>query len=234
MLPILALLFPTAVLAQVKINEFVAHPSTGIQEWVEFYNPSGNADFIKNYFVDDDTDFVSDSGNSPKRSLINLNTSSLIFPFINLAAATFNNAGDSVVLFDDLGNILDQFQFVSDPGVDVSWGRSPDQTGDFAIFAAGTTTKGAANVAASPTPAPTPTPTAEPTPTPEPTPIPTPTPTLTPTPTPTPEVSPSPSPSPSPSGFPHFTFSCHTDFLTFMMFGHQLKIPQVMCLARFI
>ena len=51
--------FPVAAGARVVINEFVAN---GTPEWVEFHNAPASADFIKNYFLDDDVDFALDSG----------------------------------------------------------------------------------------------------------------------------------------------------------------------------
>ena len=94
-----------AYASNVVINEFLAD---GSPEWVEFYNPNPDAEFIKSYWIDDDTDFDSDSGNSTKTPLSALNTASATFPYIELS--TFlNDGGDNVVLFDNSGNILDQY-----------------------------------------------------------------------------------------------------------------------------
>lgn len=167
----------------VFINEFVAHPSTGNKEWVEFYNPDGIS--ISNYWIDDDTDFVSDSGSSTKKSLSTLINSNPLRPYIELSSM-LNNDGDHVVLFDNLGNILDQYEYVSDPGEDTAIGRSPDGTGQIQILAEAT--KGNNN--SGPVPTPTPTPSPAPTPTKEPAPTPTKIPTATPTPTKSPTPSP--------------------------------------------
>lgn len=105
-----------------------------------------------------------------------------------------NNSGDYVVLFDSAGNVVDQYQYTSDPGRDIAIGRSPDGTGEFQIL--DSATKGQPN--SSPQSTPTEAPTTTPIPaTPTYTPTPTKTPTSTPTPrTPTPTKTPTPTPSP--------------------------------------
>jgi hypothetical protein len=165
---------------KVLINEFVAHPSSGNKEWVEFYNPDSIS--LANYWVDDDNDFVIDSGNSSKKSLSTLVKDNPTHPYIELSSV-LNNEGDSVVLFDNLGNILDQYVYTSDPGEDISIGRTPDGTGQTQLLAEGT--KGNSNSGPAPTPTPTPSPTdvptKEPTPTKPLTPVPTKIPTILPT-----------------------------------------------------
>jgi hypothetical protein len=160
------------------INEFVPDST---QEWIEFYNASVSADYLKTYYVDDDTDFLSDVGSSTKKLLTNLNTANPTFPTID-TTSFLNNSGDWVVLFDQNGVLIDKYQFTSDPGRDVSIGRYPDFTGGFSVLAY--STKADAN-SAPPTPVPTPTPTLAPTPAPTPTETPTPVPTPTKTPSPT-------------------------------------------------
>ena len=182
--------FTSTVSAQVEINEFVPDASP---EWVEFFNASDSAEYIKAYYIDDDTDFLNDSGNSPKKLLTGLDISNFQYPFINLSSF-LNNTGDSVVLFSPGGVIVNQYSYSSNPGDGVSIGRSPDHTGNFTILSS--TTKGNENSAPlvlptetpSPTPSSTPTSTATPTKTPSTslrTNSPTPTPTKSPTPKPT-------------------------------------------------
>ncbi len=189
--------FTTLVDAQVVINEFVPDSD---QEWVEFYNASASAEYIKLYYVDDDTDFLSDSGSSSKKLLTNLNIANPKFPTID-TSSFLNNSGDWVVLFDQNGNLIDQYQYNSDPGRDISFGRYPDRTGSFSVLAY--TTKADANSTPQ-TPVPTPTPTSTPNPTDPPTPTSTPTP--SPSPTLMPTKSPTPlatkTPIPTESGFP--------------------------------
>jgi len=163
--------FTSKVSAQVVINEFVPDSST---EWVEFHNASSSAEYIKDYWVDDDSDFNSDSGSSSKKQLTNLNISNVTFPYFEMASF-LNNGGDYVVLFAPDGTLIDQYVYDSSPGYDVSIGRSPDSSGAFAILE--TPTKGSANSGpkstSTPEPTSTPNPTSTPistsTPTPEPT-----------------------------------------------------------------
>jgi hypothetical protein len=168
--------------AEVVINEFVID---GSPEWVEFYNASSSADYLKEYYIDDDEDFNSDSGSRNKKSLENLNTSNISHPYLDLDSSSpmFNNDSDSVVLFDKDGNIVDSYSYDKNPGSNISIGRSPDRSGDF--FVLSSLTKGAANSSPIPTTTPTPTSTLTPTPNPTntPTPTTTPAPTITPTPT---------------------------------------------------
>ena len=103
------------------VNEFFAHPSTGNKEWVEFYNLD-NID-LSAYYLDDDLDFVNDSGSSSKKSLSSIDNSSTS-PYPTFEFDSFlNNSGDFVVLFDPNGTIIDQYQYIDDPGENVSVGR---------------------------------------------------------------------------------------------------------------
>jgi hypothetical protein len=181
------------VLAQVVINEFVPD---GSPEWIEFYNASPSADYIKSYYIDDDTDFLSDSDSSPKKLLTSLNIFNPTFPYIE-TSSFLNNSGDWVVLFDQSGTILDKYQFNSDPGKDVSIGKYPDNSGNLSVLAY--STKADAN-SMPPTPVPTETP--QPTQTPTATPTPTPTPTKTPSPSPTKTPTPTPTKTPDPTESP--------------------------------
>ena len=163
-------LFTSVASAQVVINEFSVTPNP---EWVEFYNASSSAEFIKNYWLDDDTNFNDDSGTSSKKQLTGLNTSNSTYPYIEINSF-LNNSGDYVVLFDPGGNLINQYQYTSNPGDNVSIGRSPDNSGGFTVLSSAT--KGSSNSGPQPTPTPSPSPS----------------PSLTPTPTPTPTPSPSP------------------------------------------
>lgn len=185
--------------AVVTINEFLSHPSTGNSEWVELYN--SDAIDISTYWIDDDTDFNSDSGSSSKKSLSGITSGN--FSYIDVSSV-FNNSGDYVVLFTADGSIVDQYQYTDDPGTDVTIGRYPDGTGSFTVLSS--ITKGSANspnptatTAPTNTPLPTSTPINTPTPTKTPTPAPTSTPTKTPTPTPTSKPTATNTPIPSPT-----------------------------------
>lgn len=169
-----------AMASDVVINEFLPSPSSGNSEWVEFYNPDGVD--ISTYWLDDDADFNIDSGTSSKKSLSTLNISNINYPYIEISSF-LNNSGDNVVLFTSDGTIVDQYQYIQNPGTDISIGRYPNGTGSFIVLSV--MTKGSAN-----SDPPTPTPTNIPTPTITPAFTKTPTPTKVPTPTVTPKISP--------------------------------------------
>lgn len=156
LISLLSFLFPAFVQADlVKINEFLAHPTSGNKEWVEFYNPGGIN--LSSYFLDDDVDFNSDTGSSDKKPLSAIPNPTATYA--NLEFTSYlNNAGDYVVLFDQNGIIIDQFQYTEDPGADVSIGRSPDGSGSFNQLSAAT--KGAPNTShvTNPTPSSSPSP----------------------------------------------------------------------------
>jgi hypothetical protein len=199
---ILFFIFPKKVNAQILINEFLPDSAT---EWIEFYNASPSADYIKSYYIDDDPDFLSDSGSSAKKNLTNLNTSNPNFPYFE-TSSFFNNSGDYVVLFDSLGVTIDQYQYVSNPGQDKTIGRYPDGSGQFYFLSY--STKSDSNPAP-----PTPTPTQAPTNTPTPTVNPTKTSTPIPTPTSTPKLIPTKTPTSTPTESPSSVLN-ETEFTT--------------------
>ncbi len=162
---------------QPVINEVLVHPSSGKKEWVELYVPDGAS--VNDYWIDDDADFINDSGSSVKKQITSVTQGSdsnhVVF---ELSSSMFNNDGDTVALFSPDGTLLDQYTYTKDPGVDVSIGRTPDETGNFQILSS--VTEGSPNSSPQPTNTPTPSPTEKPAPTPKPTV--TPKPTATPTP----------------------------------------------------
>ncbi len=158
-------LFSSQVSAEVMINEFLVNPTSPAKEWVEFYNPE-NVD-LTNYFLDDDTLFNDDSGSGKKKELSSLNTTNSNYPYLELNSF-LNNSGDYVVLFSSNGDIVDEYQYLSDPGKDISIGRSPDGTDNWVFL--DSVSKGASNSCLPfPTPSPilTPIPSLTPTPTPK-------------------------------------------------------------------
>src|SRR5579871_6806944 len=167
---------PSVFASDIKINEIIIHPRSGNHEWIEFYNPEKLN--LSEYFIDDDTDFTSDSGNSPKKKLSAMQATDTQYPFLDNTSSMFNNDGDWIVLFDSYGAIIDQYSYTKDPGLDTPIGRFPDGSGEFAILQAAT--KGMPNAPAEPSP--TPSQAAVPTSTHTPTPIKNPTPTATPKP----------------------------------------------------
>lgn len=184
-------LFPAVANAQVVINEFVANGDP--KEWVEFKNSSGSAEYLKNYWLDDDTDFNDDSGSSTKKLLSTLNISSATYPYYEISGSFLNNDGDDVAIFDSSGNLVDYYHYDSSQGSNVAMGRSPDGTGGFYFLLTPTKGTSNSNPQTTPIPSPTPTPTSTSTPTP------TSTPTSTPISTPKSTVKATPKPSSSSS-----------------------------------
>jgi len=158
---IISFLFPIYVHAeqQITLNEFVVRPSSGYSEWVEFFVPDGVS--LSGYWLDDDTNFTSDSGNSKKIALDTLTEGDKNHFFVELSASIFNNSGDEVVLFDPNGTIVDQYKYTAEPSEDGAIGRSPDATGAFALLVS--STKGVPNSNPEPTNTSTPEPTVKPT-----------------------------------------------------------------------
>lgn len=161
--------------ATVLINEFLGNQGSE-KEWVEFYNPD-NID-LSGYWIDDDADFLNDSGSTSKKQISKISTASAAlnvsnptFPFIVLSQSTFNNTCstgcDYVVLFSPEGTVIDQYQYTSSQIVQEgkTIGRSPDSSSNWVVLE--TKTQGSPNSPALPTSAysPTNTPTKTPTPT---------------------------------------------------------------------
>jgi hypothetical protein len=156
----------------VVINEFMPHPSSG-NDWVELYNTtSSDVDLTGWSLFDNTSSMKSLSGTITAGGFITFEVSSRL-----------NNSGDSVILQDSTSNTIDSYDYTSDPGTDLTYGRSPDGSSWTTLSSA---TKGTAN----PTPTPTPSSTATPTPSPSTaatsTPTPTPSPSAIATPTATP------------------------------------------------
>lgn len=143
----------------IVINEALVHPSTGNKEWVELYTSGTD---VTNYWLDDDTDFVSDTGGSSKKQISNPIVGADIHHVVfELSSSMFNNDGDTIALFSPDGQLVDSYQYTKDPGVDISIGRTPDVSGDFSVLSSAT--RGSANSISKPTVTPTPEPTAKPT-----------------------------------------------------------------------
>jgi hypothetical protein len=172
------------------INEFLSNPSSGSQEWVEFYNTSNSSIDMSDYYFDDDTNFDSDSGSSTKIAL------SGILPTLQACywelSGYLNNNGDFPTLFkaqNEASTLIDTYAYASS-SAGFSYARVPDG-GSWSILQNPTQASNKCTDLA-PTSIPTPNPTSTPTNTPTPTSSPTNTPTPTKTPTPTSMKSPTP------------------------------------------
>ena len=111
--------FPKPVFAEVVINEFLPKSS---QEWVEFYNKGPLTEDLSNYFFDDDNDFNSDSGSSPKFKLAGiLAPGTTCYWNVN---SYLNDNGDTPTLFYSDGNLVDSYSYTTTV-TDKSYSRIP-------------------------------------------------------------------------------------------------------------
>lgn len=167
--------------SSVVLNELMPHPSP-VGDWVEIYNPTNSDIDLSNWTLVDSTSTMKTLSGS-----ISVN-GFLTFDVTN----RLNNGGDDIYLKDSSGNIIDNYSYDSDPGINKSIGRSPDG-GSWTLLVS--SSKGSSNGEALPTP----TPTLNPTPTPQPTSVPTPTPTPSSSPSPVKLKTTTPSKTPAPS-----------------------------------
>lgn len=192
---------PPVFATDLFINEFLPAPSSPSTnpEWVEFYNSTAEKVDLSDYYFDDDTDFNSDSGNSPKVAL-----SGILNPqetcYWNLSSY-LNNNGDKPTLFKTDGTISDTYTYTQ-TSTDKSYSRVPDGGSWLADQNPTKSANSCIDLAPTPTPTLTPTPTPTPTNTPTPTATPTPSPTPTPTHAPTPIKTPTPTPTKTPTHTP--------------------------------
>lgn len=179
-----------AVTDHVVINELMPHPSPG-PDWVELYNPTNSNVDIGGWVI---TDSSINTINIPSSTILNAKEFAY-YTFSN----KLNNGGDTVKVKESEGSTssIDEKEYLADPGINISIGRSPDGEDNWVTF--NMPTPGSSNNPV------TPTPTSTPTSSPEATIAPTPTVTVTPTSTPTPTILPSPSstihPTPTPINF---------------------------------
>ena len=86
------------------------------------------------YWLDDDTSFSSDSGNSKKIALDSaLVESDKNHYVLDLSNSIFNNSGDDIAIFNTVGDIIDQYKYTSDPKEDISLGRTPYTSGQIQL-----------------------------------------------------------------------------------------------------
>jgi hypothetical protein len=129
----------SGTVSDIVINEVLPNPNGQNSEWVELYNPTGDAVDISGMWIDD----VVGGGGAPKQ--IPANT---IIPgggyWTMDTSSFFNNGGDDVVLLlPDGTTVVDGYTYGS-TGKNESWYRTPDG-GAWAAAPTSNTTKGAAN-----------------------------------------------------------------------------------------
>ncbi len=111
--------YPTTVL----LNEFLPHPGSGAQEFVELYNVGGEAVDVSGWMLDD-IEGGSSSYTVPEGTVIQPGAW-LVF-FKDATGIGLNDDGDTARLLYPDGAVADKWSYADDPGLDVSWARVPD------------------------------------------------------------------------------------------------------------
>lgn len=196
---------PASAVDNIVINEFLPHPPSPENDWVELYNPTLSDVDISGWVI---TDNSTNKIDIPPGTILS-SKQFIYFEFSN----RLNNGGDTVRLKESFSasSSIDEKEYTSDPGIGVSIGRLHDGEDNWITFSA--PTKGYSNNSYTPSPefTPTPTPIVTPTLTPEETSTSTPTPTVTPTlspeisPTLFPTLTPSPENTPNPTETPYYS-----------------------------
>jgi len=106
----------TGQLGDVKITEFMSAPSDG-PEWVEIYNATDKQISLVNWSIEDNTE---------KQTVLDGNLDPGQYLVIDAIKAQLNNTGDSIILRDAEGNLIDIIAYGNDevpaPGKGVSMG----------------------------------------------------------------------------------------------------------------
>lgn len=139
------------VFAQV-LNEIMPHPSSG-SDWIEIYNPTANSLNLSGWTLSDSTSTIKTLTDSiPASGFSSVDVSNRL-----------NNSGDRIYLKNPAGETIDSYSYSGDPGVDRSFGRSPDG-GSWAILSSSSKDGSNGNSIVQPSTQPTSTP--DPTPSP--------------------------------------------------------------------
>jgi len=107
----------------VLINEFLPHPASGSEEFIELFNTGGAAIDISGWQLDD-----ASGGSSPYFIPLGtiLQPGAFMAFFKSTTDLALNDDGDSVRLLHPDGSIADEVTYDRDPKENVSWARVPD------------------------------------------------------------------------------------------------------------
>ena len=104
-------------------------------DWIELYNNSGSSIDLTGYFLSDDPDDLT-KWEFPTGTFINGNDYLIIWADDDMAQAgihanfKLSGGGESILLIDDMGNIVDEISF-GNQTTDISHGRFPNGMGSF-------------------------------------------------------------------------------------------------------
>ena len=132
------------------INEFVADPTDGEVEWIEFYNPSNTAINLNKWTIEDGGETATTLSGS---------VNPLGFFVLEKPKGLLNNSGDEIVLKDPAGVIIDQVTYgnwddgdtsdnapaASDPNSVARKTDGQNTSSDFNDFVIATPTRGTSN-----------------------------------------------------------------------------------------
>jgi competence protein ComEC len=117
---------PVVIDGGIVINEFMAAPSSGQTEWVEFYNTTDQAIDLTGYVLDD----LLNAGMVPMTLPEGIIIEAKGFYVYDVSGNVFNNGGDDVRLTNAEGELIDVFTYTS-TGSNLVWYRTTDG-GDWA------------------------------------------------------------------------------------------------------
>jgi glycosidase len=115
--------------SNIVINEFVPVPSTGSSEWVELYNKGTSAVHLGGCKIDD----IISGGTSAYRIPNGTTIEGHGFRAFGRSFG-LNNTCDSVNFIDPEGEVVDSYEYTSNPGTNKSFGRLPDGADNWVIF----------------------------------------------------------------------------------------------------
>lgn len=128
------LFFYSPVLAKIALNEIYPAPTSGDDEWIEFYNDEESTIDISGFFIEDL------AGNKIK---INLNELSGFSFAVTTSKNVLNNGGDTVYLKNNSGEIVEQVTYSDQFDSKSTYAKCPD--GEGLWFALDKTTRGYSN-----------------------------------------------------------------------------------------
>lgn len=126
------LFFPSHSFAQVVLNEFLPNPVTGQNEWVELYNLGASPVDLSNWIL-------TDTANNDKTlsHLGSLPANGFALYEYPSGDGWLNNDGDTLYLKEN-SNLIDSYSYNANPGEGITFGRSPNGTGEWFILESAT------------------------------------------------------------------------------------------------
>ncbi|MBU3957292.1 lamin tail domain-containing protein [Patescibacteria group bacterium] len=109
---------PQKIFAQVVINELLPNPTEG-PDWVELYNTTNQDINLNDWILDDE-------GTKTDMVKIKEATMSAYGFWLFEVGSRLNKSSDTVYLINNQGTIVDEYDYSTNPGDGISFGRMPD------------------------------------------------------------------------------------------------------------